>query len=253
MSFKQKYDLIFSLGEACSCSSALRRANLQITSFPFDWLFGAKFLDRVKILTNDFKDLIRCEDLKYKGNNNIPTHLCSIYENKSNGIIFNHDILESEKFEEVIDEVIKKYERRAKRLIDKGLNSKKILAVYIDSPGAKWVEKDENDFIEGQKLLQSKFPNAKTDLLVLRWKKGLSIKKKEFTRINDNIIRYSFDYQFHHKKKVVADYVVDEKMLMEIFKKYELNMTPKEKLENFLHKNPSLAELFGDIIRAIIE
>lgn len=59
---KEKYDLILSIGEACSCTQALRKSNLQIFSYPFDWLFGASFetevlSESIKILTADYKML----------------------------------------------------------------------------------------------------------------------------------------------------------------------------------------------------
>lgn len=43
MLFNQKFDLIFSIGEDCACSSYLRRYNLQDYSYPFDWLTKATF------------------------------------------------------------------------------------------------------------------------------------------------------------------------------------------------------------------
>ena len=52
---KKKYDLIFSMGAACSCSSALRSAELQVASYPFDWLFGSDFCNRANIVVNDFE------------------------------------------------------------------------------------------------------------------------------------------------------------------------------------------------------
>ena len=32
------YDFIFGLGNACSCTQTLREADLQVLSFPFDWV-----------------------------------------------------------------------------------------------------------------------------------------------------------------------------------------------------------------------
>lgn len=233
---KQKYDLVFGVGEACSCSSTLRRANLQIRSYPFDWLFGSTFLGRVKILTEDFKNLLNLEDMVCTGNNGIPHHLCDIYTNKVTGIGFNHDFLHGVNPLDIIDEITQKYSRRGKRLLESAKTSTNILAVWIDSPGSFWKAKNDEDFIEGQKLLQKKFPNAKVDLLVITWEKGLKFNDKKHYQINNNIQKYSFDYQFHHKKKQIADYVVDEKMLLKILKKYELKMSLKEKIDNYFFK-----------------
>ncbi|MBQ2645142.1 hypothetical protein IJG14_06195 [bacterium] len=233
---KKKYDLIFGIGEACSCSSTLRRANLQIKSFPFDWLFGSTFLGRVNILVNNFENLINLQDIECTGNNGIPHHLCDIYTNKSNGLGFNHDFLSGVNPASVIDEISEKYQRRGNRLIKKANQSENILAVWIDSPGSNWKMKIDEDFVKGQELLQKKFKNAKLDLLVITWEKDLSYKKRKYEKINNNIEKYTFDYQFHHKKKQIPDYVVDEKVLLKILNKYKLKMTFKEKFDNYLRK-----------------
>lgn len=233
---KKKYDLIFGIGEACSCSTCLRRANLQIRSYPLDWLFGSTFLNRVKLLINNFANIINLEDIECVGNNGIPTHLCDIYSNKANGLVFNHDFLSGTNPETEIFEVQNKYKRRGERLINFAENAKTILAVWIDSPGALWQKKNDEDFFEGQRLLQERFPNAQVDLLVIEWDKSYKYDNNRYTKLSDRIEKYSFDYQFHHKKKYIADYVVDEKLLCKVLKKYKLNMTTEDLIHNLLFK-----------------
>ena len=62
MSKFKKYDLIFSIGEACSCTEMLRKCRLQFYSYPFDWLFGSTFLNRIKMLCDDMKTFINKEE-----------------------------------------------------------------------------------------------------------------------------------------------------------------------------------------------
>ena len=231
--FKRKYDLIFGIGEACSCSSTLRRANLQIQSFPFDWIFGGTFLERVDILVNNFENFIKYEDLEYLGDNGIPSHLCNIYKNNYNNLIFKHDFLAEDNIEKTIFDVQQKYERRAKRQLSLAEKAERILVIWIDSPGHLWKEKNNQDFINGFNKIQNKFSNAQIDMLVFAWQKNLKFQNRKKEEISNNILKYTFDYQFHHKKKIVADYVVDEKMLLKILRKYELKMSFKEKFENF--------------------
>ena len=50
MSKKYFYDVIFSLGEACSCAQSLTKSDLRLYSCPFDWIWGADFLGRINIL-----------------------------------------------------------------------------------------------------------------------------------------------------------------------------------------------------------
>jgi len=46
MTANTEYDLAFSLGQACACSTTLRAARLQFASFPFDWLSNASLEER---------------------------------------------------------------------------------------------------------------------------------------------------------------------------------------------------------------
>lgn len=63
MLFDKKFDLIFSLGEDCACTSYLRRFNLQEYSYPFDWLTKADFFTRMDLLINDFKGFLEKDNL----------------------------------------------------------------------------------------------------------------------------------------------------------------------------------------------
>lgn len=87
----QKYDFVFSIGEACSCTQILRQQGLQKASYPFDWLFGSTFVKRCELLASEFKDFIRKEDLEFSYEER--SIKCYAYHNKLNGITFNHDFL----------------------------------------------------------------------------------------------------------------------------------------------------------------
>ena len=233
---KKSYDLIFGLGEACSCSSSLRSSNLQFRSFPFDWIFGSTFVERAKILCGDFSQFIHRDALEKRGNNGVQAHLCDIYFDTVNGLGFNHDFPADCDLDEYFDKVFLKYHRRAERLLRFAKKSSKILVVWVDSPGSNWKKKSDKDFVLGLELLQKKFPNAQVDLLIFAWEQGLPFKKRTYQKITDHIEKYSFDYQFHHKKKQIADYIVDEKLVGKILKNYQLKMTFKEKFDNFFFK-----------------
>ena len=97
----KKYDLIFSLGAACLCSSTLRKKNLQFYSYPLDWVFGGDFTFRVDLLVSDFADYINKEDLVFTGKQNeAKNNLCDIYFNKRTNMGFNHDFPVGIPFEE---------------------------------------------------------------------------------------------------------------------------------------------------------
>ena len=63
----KKYDLIVPLGYACSCSQTLRRAGLQLASFPWDWLVVPPPSERCRLICNGFKGWMNLEDLKWAG------------------------------------------------------------------------------------------------------------------------------------------------------------------------------------------
>lgn len=233
---KKNYDLIFGLGEACSCSSSLRSSNLQFRSFPFDWIFGSTFVERAKILCGDFAQFIHRDALEKRGNNGVQAHLCDIYFDTVNGLGFNHDFPADCDLDEYFDKVFLKYHRRAERLLRFAKKSSKILVVWVDSPGSNWKPKNDEDFKKGLELLQNKFPKAKVDLLIFSWRQDLPYRKRIHEKISDNIEKYTFDYRFYHKRKVIPDYVVNEKLLGKILRKYQLKMTLKERFDNFLFK-----------------
>lgn len=234
---KKKYDFIFGIGEACSCSSSLRNANLQIQSLPFDWIGGSDFVKRADIISNDFHNFLKKENLEYQGNNGIPSHLCDIYKNNENNLIFNHDFLSGKNFDEECVTVQNKYKRRAERLSNNIKNSKTVLAVWLSTPGAARIDISDDEYIQGYDILTKKFPEQKIDLLVFNYEKGLSFKNKKYEKISDNIEKYTFDYHKpFHKGKQLPDYVVDEKLMMKILKNYELKMSLKQKWNNYLYK-----------------
>ena len=126
---KQKYDLIFSMGAACSCSSALRAAELQVSSYPFDWLFGSDFCGRADIVASEFKRFIDKKDLEYVFS--VRSTRCDAYHNKHNDLTFNHDFERGMDLSETYPAVREKYDRRIKRLISNVENANRILIVYI--------------------------------------------------------------------------------------------------------------------------
>lgn len=83
------YDLIFSIGEACSCTQILRQVELQDFSYPLDWLFGASFTDRIKIVASKFENFFNKDDLIYAYTEEAVPF--DAYKNTLNDMTFNHD------------------------------------------------------------------------------------------------------------------------------------------------------------------
>ena len=209
-----KYDLYVSLGEACSCSLALRGSKLQFYSYPLDWIFGAEIIERAKYFGNYFEHFIDKKDLTPSFE--VRSASCRAYYNNLNGITFNHDFKNDIPFDEMHEKVIEKYKRRANRVIEQIKNSKNVLFVYIQSPDNDKILSDDT-LKETQNLLQSYFPNVKIDLLYLSCKRD--VKKMVKENISKNIRKFSFDYDMRNEQ---VPYAVNTKTLDSIFRHFSI-------------------------------
>ena len=218
MLFKNKYDLIFGIGEACSCSQILRKCQLQFFSYPYDWLFGSDILKKTKILTDNYNDFINKQDLEDTGDNNKDEkNLCEIYYNKSNSIYFNHDFACNEPFEKVYEEVKRKYDRRIKRQIAQFEQSNRVLVVYLQTPNNRDVI-DGNTLLEVHQMLKNRFPNQEISLLYLFCEHGN--KKIEYKKLSDNIYTAYFDYDAYNEK---IPFETNRKILQKLFCKLKIS------------------------------
>lgn len=163
---REKYDFIFPLGAACSCTQVLRAAGLQYRSLPFDWLYGSNVVARSQIVASGFETWLRKENMAHVGYFNLDEKRKLIYRNSLTGIIFNHDFLEGEEFDESFRKVSAKYNRRIERLLGAIRNSRTVLAVFLDSPDTAIIADDE-ELIAARRNLEAAFPGVKFNLLYL--------------------------------------------------------------------------------------
>lgn len=215
MSSSKKYDLIFGLGAACSCTQMLRKKGLQFSSYPFDWLFGSSFNKRIDMLTSDFVDFIRQEDLEYTGaNNGQSKHLCDIYYNKANDITFNHDFPANIPLNQSFSQVREKYMRRSRRLISQISSSRRILAVWLETPNCSDKLTDASVLLTGWQKLRSRFPNTEIDLLYISNSQTTSEEKPypHICIIRTDYTRYGAE-----------PHVVNTRPLVKILSAYKLN------------------------------
>lgn len=217
------YDVVFGLGEACSCSDALRKANLQIVSYPMDWIFGASFQDRVNMLTSNFKDFFEAKDLVYKG----PNGKTDIYANEHNGLVFNHDFPMNVPFETAYPTVRGKYDRRIDRLLSNIRNAKRALAVYIETPNCPQKLTDIQVLKEGHKALAEAFPDTIIDLLYLSNYQDISYNNREYIHISPFITKINVHYKSLNSKE--PDYAVNKSVLQKIFKEIKINRSSADR------------------------
>ena len=163
------YDLIVPLGYACSCSQALRRAELQLASFPWDWVGVPPPSEKCRIICDGFRDFMNLEDLKWIGVNDTYGHEEVL--NTRNGLIILHDFVSTAPLGEQYPLVASKYARRIERL-DRCLRAaKRVLLVCIDAPVTP-VPTPPEDCRRAIDEMSAKYPNAKFDFLLMNLEHG---------------------------------------------------------------------------------
>lgn len=198
---RTRYDLVIGMGMACSCSQALRRANLQFLSFPFDWVapdtrdrrhLERDLPNRAHSIVNAFGDWLRIEDLRFVRPHE--TNGKDIYLNARTGLVFNHDFPAGRPLAETFPEVAGKYRRRSIRLIELIRRSRKVLLVRIERPDLPGVT-PAADCVEARQILTAGFPGIRFDLLQLVCDPSRPRSDRNETTPAEGIVRIGFDYR----------------------------------------------------------
>ena len=198
---KKKYDLIFGLGPACSCSQALRKSGLQFLSFPFDWIgptFGQPGWDddvrrRTDLICSEFKDWLRPEDFTFHGSH---TNGKDKYFNDRLGLMFLHDFPAGIRFQEHFPVLAEKYRRRCSRLLELIRGSEDVLLVRVDRPDLDY-STSLDDCRYAQAMLSRHFPQTRFDFVILHSDASLKPGECRKEQTDDGILRLTFDYRNH--------------------------------------------------------
>ena len=201
----ERYDFVFSLGDGCCCSQALRKAGLQKGSLPFDWR-GIVGLSRiVQIVADDFRDWSREEDMEIVPDKktNTPHHYCV---NRHNGLVIPHDFPVDMSLHEGFPAVQATYERRISRFRSYAESAKRILAVYVNLPNHPDIPVEE--IVRCHDMLTRRFPNAELDLLCYFCQEGHDVADREVQNPVKGVRIVSFDYRYFGKEgmRSSADY-----------------------------------------------
>ena len=228
---KRKYDVMISIGEACTCTETLRKANLVHQSYPFDWNTGINVSDKVDIIVNDFKDFFNKEDSeptgKITGRRGKESYL---YIDKINKMHFVHDFPITQNFDEAYEISYERYQRRIKRFYDVIHNSQKTLLVFIEYQLSESPLQNKEDLIEIYNKLKEKFPNDNVDLMYIKFDWDIDFKKREKVQLTDNIYYTRFNYS--KIPKTDLDAVVNYKLLIKAVKEYaDLDISLLEKIQ----------------------
>lgn len=189
------YDLVFGLGNACSCSQTLRAADLQFLSFPFDWVIMSGEDDlarRVATISDGFAGWFEKEDLEKVGV--YETGNKDIYRNNATGTIFNHEFWRNEDIDQAYPAVRAKYNRRIRRFLDLLLSSREILVLRVDRPD-QVPPTTEEECRAALRRLRALYPKARFDMLHLTMAEGVPFSERHVDDLGDGLLRMAFDYR----------------------------------------------------------
>jgi len=195
MKTPERYDLVFGLGNACSCTQTLRAAGLQFLSFPFDWviLSGADDLARrVETIGTRFAGWFEKGDLErvgvYEAGNR------DIYRNNATRTIFNHEFWRNEDLDQAYPVVRAKYDRRIGRFLDLLASSREILVLRMDRPDQIPATSGEECRVALRRL-RALYPKARFDMLHLTMAADVSFANRRTDDLGDGLVRLAFDYR----------------------------------------------------------
>ena len=202
MNGKLQYDLVVGFGPVCSCSQTLRRAGLQLLSFPFDWIgptFGTPrwnhdLRDRADMLASRFAERIKVDEFVYHGDH---TNGKAKYFNTRLGLIFLHDFPQGVPLAESFPAVFAKYTRRERCLIELIERSKRVLVVRLDRPDLDYRTPLE-DCRYVRETLAKAFAPTEFDFLLLQPDPSVPFGSQSLETLEPGLFRLKFDY-FDHR------------------------------------------------------
>ncbi len=188
------------VGQACSCSQALRAAGLQLLSFPFDWLIvekgaaGSGLGVYSQAIENDFADWFLKDDFVEVGPSD-RGHV--VWRNTRTHVEFRHDFDAGVELSENLQAVESKYRRRIRRMYDLIANSQKVLLVRLDAPAGDMPKTTVDECRCQLEVFRKRFPQVSFNLLLFSQDAQIPFDAREFTDCGDSISRIRFDYQNH--------------------------------------------------------
>ena len=180
---KQHFDRIIGLGNWCQTSYQLRRNNLQLCSYPFDWIAMPDISAYKKIFNNSFADFLNIEYLE-----KIDTKYNHIrVRHKKYATIFPHDFAGPE-INDDYELIFSKYQRRINRLYSHIKHAKTILfVIYCGSDAI-------NEIKELHSYLTHTFSGKKIKMWWLVPRNDKSGISKQI--VSDGLERYTFDSRY---------------------------------------------------------
>ena len=195
------YDMVFSSGFTCGITQALRAANLQFASFPFDWTATPSLQKAARMIATDFAHWMDREDLelvdvRHSGINK------RVYRNKRTGFAFVHDFSLFMEPDVAYATESAKYARRIERLGKSLSSARRVLAVNAEWPILGPLT--QKTLEETKRVLETRYRNAEFDILYFHAVDGATEAKVEsdgggITVVGCEYRKYLPDGGLHHE------------------------------------------------------
>ena len=199
---KEKFDLAFGLGPACSCTMSLRRAGLQHLSFPYDWIgpkentpeFDIDVRTRAEQIAAEFHGWLNPADFMKFDPPDGALAPRDCYFNEGLRLLFIHDFPKGSDFETEFPKIKEKYRRRIGRLLELIRSSKRVLLLRVDRPDLR-ARTSVEDCKAAVRILSEKFAPAKFELLLLHCEADRPFENLLETDHGDGVRSIVFDYR----------------------------------------------------------
>lgn len=203
----KNYDIVIPLGTFCAASYHLRQNDLQVESYPFDWMGFDTVKIGAEIVANDCKDFFVKERLvrdEGDNGNHIP------YVQVPEHYLFYHCIDKDLSFDEACKKAKAMFDRRIKRLYENVNKAKNVLFVAAHNNPVT-----QQEAIDAQSILAKKFPKQNIDLLVIDCKDDYS--GIETLHLNPNVDFIKFEFHpgpdtYSGRKKEFAQVLSDRRL-----------------------------------------
>ena len=191
MTNQTHYDLVFSLGQLCACSQALRTANLQFASYPLDWAGGSPIEVCASLVASRFDGWLERDDFEYVCPNPKQNGL-GIYKNRRTGLRHPHDFADVS-MGASYEAACEKYRRRTERLCGQIARARRVLCVYIASPETPSAAVAE--LASARSILSAAYPGVSFDLIYFSCENGLSFAGRRVETPSEGVVTIAFDYR----------------------------------------------------------
>lgn len=216
----RKYGAVIPLGNFCSASFHLRNNDLQVESFPFDWVGFDNVTIPAELIANGFKNYLVPERLERQEGEN-GTHIP--YTQFPEKYLFYHCIDKDLPFADACKKAQDMFKRRIERLYQYINENDSVLFVNTSNDHV-----EEADALKAQEILQKRFPNKKIDLIVVDMKNAY--KDYTVTELSNNVTFVKME--FCHGKDLYSD---KKEWFKEILADRKLGSS-KDILKTHLHK-----------------